>query len=120
MLVVAFFRWWYGPGWRDSADRLRMRLVTTYLEFSVPILVRTLFAPWRRIISYSGGSLSDRARAALDNVISRFVGLGVRLLALTAAIILLTMNLLLGGLWLVAWPLLPLAGPILIAWGVLG
>jgi hypothetical protein len=120
MLAVAFFRWWYGPGWRDNADRLRNRLITTYLEFSVPILIRTLFSPWRRIISYGGGSLEQRARAVLDNIVSRFVGLGVRLSALLAAIIIMSINAILGGIWLGLWPLLPIAGPALIAWGILG
>ena len=119
MLVVAFFRWWYGPGWRDNADRLRARLLTTYLEFSVPILLRTMFSPWRRIISYGQGSIGDRVRAAVDNIVSRFVGLGVRILALLAAVIIISLNIILGSLWLVAWPLLPVAGPLLIAWGLL-
>ena len=120
MLVVAFFRWWYGPGWRDNAGRLRRRLISTYLEFSVPILVRTLFSPWRRIISYGSGSLGERARAGVDNIVSRFVGTGVRLLALSAAVIILSLNVLLGGIWLILWPLLPVAGPVMIAWGLLG
>jgi hypothetical protein len=120
MLAVAFFRWWYGPGWRDNADRLRSRLITTYLEFSVPILVRTLFSPWRRIISYGGGSLGERARSVLDNIVSRFVGFGVRLTALLAAVIILGLNVFMGGLWLILWPLIPVAGPILILRGLLG
>lgn len=119
MLIIAFFRWWYGPGWRDNADRLRGRLINTYQEFSVPILMRTLFSPWRRIISYGRGSLEERARATLDNVVSRFVGLGVRLSALIAAVIIMSLNALLGVAWLVVWPLLPVAGPILIVWGLL-
>jgi hypothetical protein len=83
------------------------------------MLARTLFSPWRRIISYGGGSLGERGRAALDNIISRFVGLGVRISALVAAIIIMTLNVIIGGLWLVLWPLLPVAGPLLIAWGLL-
>lgn len=119
MLVVAFFRWWYGPGWRDNADRLKGRIKTIYLEFSIPILIRTLFSPWRRIISYGRGSLEERARATLDNIVSRSVGLVVRISALMAAIIMISLNVVLGSAWLVIWPFLPVAGPILIVWGLL-
>lgn len=118
MLAVAFIRWWYGAGWRDNADRVSSRLSNTYLEFSVPILMRTLFSPWRRIISYGGGSLGQRAQATLDNIVSRFVGLVVRLSALMAAVALIGMTVLVGSFWLVLWPLLPLAGPLLIIWGL--
>ena len=37
MLLVEYFRWWYGPGWRDSANRLQSRLINIYFTFSVPI-----------------------------------------------------------------------------------
>lgn len=119
MLVVAFIRWWYGQGWRENADRLRGRLHNTYLEFSVPILIKTLFSPWRRIISYGRGSLEDRARATLDNIVSRSVGLVVRISALMAAVIIISLNALLGSVWLAIWPLLPVAGPLLLVWGLL-
>jgi hypothetical protein len=119
MLLVAFIGWWYGPGWRDAAAQLQGRLNTTILTFSVPILLRTMFAPWRRIVTRPGGSLQDKARAMVDNAVSRFVGLAVRLLALASAGILLTVYTVIGGIILVLWPLLPVLGPALIIVGLL-
>lgn len=119
MLLVAFVQWWYGPGWRDSANRLSARLSDTYLTFSVPILLRTLFAPWRRIVTIPGGSIGERARAALDNLISRIIGLIVRLLALLTACILLSLTGVIGGIILLLWVFIPLAGPVLIVAGLL-
>ena len=118
MLVRAFFQWWYGPGWRDAGTRLSRRIHQTYLDFSVPILLRTLFAPWRRIITYPGKSIQAQARAVVDNLVSRCVGFVVRLMALTAAFAIITLNFVFGGLLLILWPILPPLGFILIAAGL--
>jgi len=119
MLLVAFVQWWYGPGWRDASDRVLTRIRNTFLTFSVPILLRTMFQPWRRIITYPGASLQDRMRAVLDNVVSRAVGFTVRLFALTAAAVLITIFTVLGGLLLIVWPVAPILGPALIVGGFL-
>lgn len=119
MLLVAFFGWWYGPGWRDAAAQLRARMHATVLTFSVPILLRTMFAPWRRIVTSPGGSLQEKGRAMVDNAISRCVGFAVRLLALLSAGLLLTVYAVLGGLILVLWPVLPVLGIVLIVVGLL-
>ena len=118
MLAFAFISWWYGAGWIDNIRRTQDRISFTYHEFSVPILLRTLFSPWRRIISYGGGSLGMRLRAVVDNIVSRFVGLTVRLLALIAALVLMALAAVLGIVTMLAWPLLPLAGPALLVWGL--
>lgn len=121
MLVVAFLQWWYGPGWRDAGDRLSASIRTTYLNFSVPILARTLFAPWRQIISAPGSqsSLQDHLRAFVDNAVSRAVGFTVRLLALFVACLLICIFAASGGILLILWPALPLLGPALIVIGLL-
>lgn len=119
MLFVGFLQWWYGPGWRKMSARLGIRVRNTFLLFSVPMLIKTLFAPWRRIITYPGTSMQARMRAGLDNLISRFVGLMVRLISLVTAFALITIYAIFGGLLLIAWPLLPLLGPALIVGGFL-
>jgi hypothetical protein len=119
MLVMAFLQWWYGPGWRDAGQSLAAKMRDTYLSFSVPILLKTLFAPWRRIITPAGGALDQRLRAVVDNTVSRFVGLMVRLMALAAAMVLLLLYAVFGGLLLVLWPAIPLLGPALIVGGLL-
>ncbi|HEX3082478.1 MAG TPA: hypothetical protein VHQ86_04435 [Candidatus Saccharimonadia bacterium] len=119
MLVVAFVQWWYGPGWRDAAGRMSTRIRDTFLTFSVPILIKTMFAPWRRIITYPGASLGDRMRAVGDNLVSRAVGFTVRLFALLMALALITAYFLFGGLLLLLWPAIPLLGPALIVGGLI-
>lgn len=116
---MEYFRWWYGPGWRDSANRLQARLIHIYLQFSVPILLPTMFAPWRRILTVPAKGLGNQFRAGLDNLVSRCVGFAVRLGALLIAMGMIIGTGLVGGLILLLWPLLPLLGPILVVGGLL-
>lgn len=86
--------------------------------FSVSQLLRTLFAPWRRIISYPGASLGERFRAWGDNMFSRAVGFVVRLIVLFTALLVAIAVIIFSLVELVVWPLLPIAGPVLIIIGL--
>jgi hypothetical protein len=119
MLVVGFLQWWYGAGWRDAGNRLASKMRETYLNFSIPVLLRTLFAPWRRITTPPGSSLEQKMRAILDNAVSRAVGFTVRVLAIIAASALLAFYAIFGGAFLLLWPIMPLLGPALIVGGLI-
>ena len=99
-------------------DRVVSQIKSIYLHFSVPILLPTLFSPWRRIVSTGQGTLGERFHAQIDNFVSRWVGLSVRLAALFAAGILMFLNAVIGGIVLIVWPLMPLAGIGLIIGGI--
>jgi hypothetical protein len=75
--------------------------------FSIGSLVSTLFAPWRRIVSYPGTSLNDHFHAWLDNLVSRIIGFLVRFFVLLAACISLLVIGLLSLIELAVWPCLP-------------
>ncbi len=106
-MLISFLGWWYGPGWVAALKRIFDSMERVWQNFSAPLLLKTLWAPWRRIVSLPGRSLDEKLRAALDNFISRLVGLGVRLLVLLVAVILALLaglaNLVIG----LVWPLLP-------------
>lgn len=118
MLVVSFFSWWYGQGWLGVAKNIGPRLAGIAEVFSVTQLLRTLFAPWRRIITYPGSSLPEKIRAWGDNVFSRAVGFVVRLIVLFVALIIIAFAAFFSVIELVIWPLLPIAVPALIFMGV--
>ncbi|HSH55572.1 MAG TPA: hypothetical protein VK983_01960 [Candidatus Limnocylindrales bacterium] len=107
MITLELIRWWYGPGWKLVYDHAIGRFERVSHLFSVPILVRTLWAPWRRIVTHPGASLEARMRAAGDNFVSRLVGFTVRMMVLVAAGVLLAGSVVLSGVFLVAWPLVP-------------
>jgi hypothetical protein len=119
MLAYEFLRWWYGPGWVGIGQNLKRRLGALSETFSVGILLRTLFAPWRRIVTYPGAGIGAHLRAMGDNLVSRFIGFLVRLTVLIAAAASSAVLLLLGALQLAAWPVLPVAALGLLVWGLL-
>jgi hypothetical protein len=120
MLVLELFSWWFGQGWQQVAKNSGRRLVRVANLFSVPILLRTLWAPWRRIITYPGASIDAKLRAMGDNLVSRFIGFTVRLLVLLTAAIMLIGLCVVGVISIILWPLVPflIAGLILKAAGV--
>jgi hypothetical protein len=116
--MLEFVKWWYGPGWAETVEDCKKRLVTLGDMFSVAILLRTLFAPWKRIISYPGAGLEAHMRAILDNLVSRVIGFFVRILVLFSAAVVFVLFCGIGLLQIAAWPLVPLAGLGLIVWGL--
>lgn len=119
MLVASFFMWWYGRGWREVATSFGSRLHGVADAFSAGQLLRTLFAPWRRIITPPGAGLSAKLRAWGDNVVSRAVGFVVRLLVLIAAFVAVIFVGILTLIELIVWPLMPVAVPVLIVKGLI-
>jgi hypothetical protein len=107
MLPLQFITWWYGQGWRSVARSLVRRNRATIAAFSIGSLAQTMFAPWRRIISYPGASLGDHFHAWLDNLVSRIIGFLVRFFVLMAALIVLLVTSVLSVAELVLWPCLP-------------
>ena len=117
MFIVGMFSWWYGDGWRQRITMSRDNLVAVYDYFSLDLLVRTLFSPFRQISAGKvRGPLGVQVRALLDNLISRSIGGVVRLIVLVIGSITLLLSCLVSGLVIVVWPfvpILPLIGVVL-------
>ena len=118
MLVLEVITWWYSAGLKQCWQRLGRALVGVASSFSVGQLVRTLFAPWRRIISYDDESIQQRMRASLDNLVSRCVGFSVRVLVLITAGILSIIIIVGGALAIILWVLAPIISAALIVSGL--
>jgi hypothetical protein len=109
MLVLGLVQWWYGQGWLTAAKRLKGRLSAHFQAFSVPLLLQTLFAPWKQIVAAKNpnATIGEKLRGVLDNLVSRFIGFCVRMLTLFASL-LLGIVIAVGGLvLLVLWPFIP-------------
>jgi len=78
------------------------------MEFSIPVLLRNLFAPWKQIITVPGKSIDEKFRATMDNLVSRTIGFFVRLLTLVAAAVIIGLSAALSLIIALAWPLVPL------------
>jgi len=119
MFMLDLFGWWYGSGWAGAFAATRRRLSNLADMFSTGTLLHTLFAPWKRIVTYPGASIDAKLRAFGDNLISRLVGFTVRIVVLLAATISLLLLCVIGLIELVVWPLIPPLAIILIMKGLL-
>lgn len=86
-----------------------------YIEhnFSLPVLIKTLFYPWKRLETSESGpgfSVSRYFENLTFNVISRFIGACVRIILIMAGIIFLSFVFVGGALGVVVWAAIPLFG----------
>ncbi len=119
MVMFSLFNWWYGAGWAGVIRSTQRRLTTLAGMFSIAILLRTLFSPWKRIITYPGAGIDAKFRAFGDNLVSRCIGFTIRLFVLVAAAVSFVLLSAMGLLELIAWPLVPVAGIVLIMKGLM-
>ena len=109
MFIVGLFSWWYGAGWVRCISAVRGGLASIYDYFSLDLLLRTLFSPFRQISAGSvRGPIGVQLRAMLDNLISRVIGAVVRTLVIISGTITLLVSCVLGLLRIIAWPFIPL------------
>ena len=108
MFLVGILSWWYSLGWRARAVAIEHRLGRTADYFSISILTKTLFAPYRQISAGRvGGSMSQQLRAFGDQLVSRIIGFIMRTIMIIAGVIALAIQLVWGGTALIVWPLVP-------------
>lgn len=120
MLVLPLCIWWYSQGWLRVIRDFAVNLQRVLHIFSVPILLRTLWAPWRRIITYPGASIDAKLRALGDNLVSRCIGFTVRMLVLIAALLIMLLVAVWGAIWIVVWPFIPVFAVVMLIKGVIG
>lgn len=107
-MLFSFISWWYGPGWLSAFHDILKRTVGVGRSFSVAILLRTLFAPWKRITTQPGAGLDAKFRALVDNMMSRLVGFTVRVIVLITAGVLTLITIVFYSAIALVWPVLPL------------
>lgn len=79
-------------------------------RYSIELLVGNFFSPFRQIDAGSvRGGLDVQVRAWFDRLISRFIGALIRLVLVVIGVIMFVGHVLLGAIWLILWPCLPLA-----------
>ena len=113
MILVGMLSWWYTRGLVMAARRVRNRLAALYDYFSIDLLLRTLFSPFRQISAGSvDGPLPVKLRAFVDRLISRVIGGIVRLIIIIAGSFALLLTVVGSLVYLLVWLIIP-AAPIL-------
>jgi hypothetical protein len=114
MVIWGMMIWWYTLGWRQCLEQVKSRIEATLDFFSIGLLLRTLFAPFRQISAGQvRGSLSVQIQAFFDRLISRIIGMAVRLLMIMIGSLTIVINATIGVVMIGAWavvPLLPFIG----------
>lgn len=120
MLFIALFSWWYTAGWTQLGARALNRIASVLDFFSVGLLLKSLFAPFRQIsVGSVQGSLSVKLRAWGDKQISRAIGAMVRLTVILFGLLAMLMMCIVSVGLLLLWPLVP-AMPIIVFFVVMG
>jgi hypothetical protein len=117
MFIAGILSWWYGPGWRERVTAMRENLASTMDYFSIGLLLKTLFSPFRQISAGQvRGPLAVQMRAFFDRLISRCIGAMIRITIMIVGLVAILFSAVVGVIGLVLWafiPLLPIAGLIL-------
>ncbi len=117
MFIVGILSWWYGAGWKQRFSVLAERLSSTADYFSIDLLLRTLFSPYRQISAGKvRGSLNVQMRAFFDRLISRIIGAIVRSVMIITGLVGMLVYSIIGIALVVLWgivPLLPVIGIVL-------
>ena len=110
MFIVGLFGWWYGDGWRLRGRLIRERIIRAFDQFSIDLLIKTWFSPFRQISAGSvRGPIGVQLRAWFDRLISRLIGGVIRTFVIIFGTIWLVMLALVGVIELLVWLVIPLA-----------
>ena len=121
MFIIGMLSWWYGAGWRQRVVILRERLAKTVDYFSIDLLAKTLFAPFRQISAGRvNGPLGVKMQAFFDRLISRMIGMMIRSTMIVMGVGTIIIHSVLGLITVIMWafiPLLPLIGVLIMLSG---
>jgi len=110
MAIVGFFLWWYGDGWLRQVRLARERIISFFDYFSIDLLIRTFFSPFRQISAGSvQGPIGLQIRAFFDQIISRVIGATVRGLTIVIGIVTITLTIIVEAIRIVLWAVVPIA-----------
>lgn len=110
LMLKAFISWWYAKGWAWKAEQILQSLERTIDYFSLGLLLKTWFAPFRQIDAgkLKNASLEMRMRKFFDRTFSRFMGAMVRTVVMLIGVIVISVKAFFGLFVLIFWPIMPI------------
>ena len=117
MFIVGILSWWYGAGLMARISSVQVRVASIMDYFSIDLLLRTIFSPFKQISAGSvSGPIGLKLRALLDRIFSRIIGAVVRSMLIIVGTIGIILTIVLGVVLVASWlvvPTLPFIGIIL-------
>lgn len=106
---MGILTWWYGDGWRQRFQMTKESIAKTLDFFSVTLLLKTLFSPFRQISAGKvRGPINIQLQAFFDRLISRLIGAMVRSVIIFIGVMGIMLHVIWGGVVLVFWAIIPL------------
>jgi hypothetical protein len=115
MLLIELVKWWYSAGIVVHLRKIARRLQRTQDNFSLGLLLKTLFKPFRQIDAAANldptvsVSIDQQFKRFTSDLISRFIGFWMRLFLMLAGIAILILQTLYSVLTFAIYLVLPLA-----------
>lgn len=107
--MITYFSWWYAQEPSLLWQAVRVITKKTFYSFSVGLLIRTLFDPWKRdVLSAQNASLDVRIRIMFENLMTRLIGAIVRFFTIIAGLISTIIVFLILLAIFIVWLLLPI------------
>lgn len=112
MLMVGLIKWWYTDGLRSRYRSLDHWLLRTVDFFSLSLLIKTLFNPFRQISASMlppSVPITTRFQSAGDRMFSRFFGFTIRTIMLVVGSVVIFAQIVFSIVLLIFWFIMPLS-----------
>jgi len=118
--MITYFSWWYGQELIFLWKSITIITRKIFHSFSVGILIKTLFDPWKKdVLSAENASLDVKFQILIGNLVSRFVGAIVRLVTIFIGLSFTVISFIVMFIGLLVWFFMPFLCFYLIIHGVL-
>jgi ATP-dependent Clp protease ATP-binding subunit ClpC len=110
---VDFISWFLTVAVPSGSNIVHSILIIVWDTFSIPLLLRTLFQPWKRdIVRPAQPGLQYIFQAWISNVMARFIGFFVRLVTIIIGLVAVLCTVIVGYLLYVIFILIPILVPL--------
>jgi hypothetical protein len=108
--LVDYIVWHYGRSIQDFLTVWSNYVWFLYNFFSIPLLLKTLFSPWRRMNEQSkvGFNMEAFFEKVMANFIVRIIGFGLRVFVIVSGCIAIFLTFIGGFAFFIIWVTLPL------------
>ena len=117
MFLVGLLSWWYGDGLFARIRTIKNRIASVLDFFSIFILIRTLFSPYKQISAAGDFDKSETwLQIFADKLISRLIGFFARVSLIIIGVIAIIFQILFSIILIIFWlilPIIPVAGLIM-------
>ena len=107
MVITSLLSWWYVEGWREQLTRIKWAFIRMADRFSIGLLIKTLFAPFRQISADEQARGNNLATVITDKLVSRLIGCFMRTIMILVGTITLILLAIVSAIRMLMWPLLP-------------